>query len=966
MRLRWVLMAIMVLGVLTMCESSKKIQQEEHLSMIEGAFAHWISADKILWNIGDGVASREIRFDREAAITVSNGEVSGGQVISVGEQASLTEQQADTYRHIAQWPVFDVQASPDLVKKALKGQLVAIGYGHDGNVITATRIQTPGVIDELFYYDGHLGPSYVDESVVLTLWAPTAQNVELILYDRKKEIVGSYSADHVVNDTELQEPADGIWSFTGKADEWDKMFYRFKITVYHHQNKKVNTYEVTDPYSVSLSMDSRFSQFVDLYNDESLKPDGWDAIQKSLPHPSDITVYEAHLRDFSIVDKTVPEEHRGTFKAFTYTGKNGKPLSDGMAHLQRLSKAGLSHLHLLPVNDIATVIEDTTRRIDLHHPYARICEFIEEQGLDSHCEWHGDKPIRQVFEELAREDPATEEIQQPFHVPGRMSGLAVYDGFNWGYDPFHFNAPEGSYSTEPDGETRVLEMRQMVKALHESGLKTVIDVVYNHTFASGLSDHSVLDKVVPGYYHRYHPHTGEIETSTCCDNTAAEHAMMEKLIIDSVLLWAKHYKVDSFRFDLMGHHPRYVMEHVKNALAGLSLEEHGVDGPNIYIYGEGWNFGEVADNRMFDQATQFNMGGTGIGNFNDRSRDAIRGGNFSSNGRWQGFVSGLYLFPNEDAGDDRGHQRFHLLEQADMIRVGMAGNLATYHYENRHGDRVDGSQDWIGFAHKPYESVNYIDKHDNETFWDNTQTKLPLHLDMEERVRIHLLGNAFINYGQGVPFFQMGTDILRSKSLDRNSFDSGDWYNAVDFSLKTHNWGTGLPPGWDNETNWDDIRMFLRHDKIEVREEHMKLAHKLFLEQLAIRYSSPLFRLREASDIHKRVTFYNTGPEQEPGIIVMAISDGACAGVDLDPELDGILVLFNADREKRQILLPVEGIEDLELKVHPVQANGADKYIREAKRSGNQFTIPAQSAVVYIAPQKGAQGVFTCNPHDYQ
>jgi pullulanase/glycogen debranching enzyme len=132
--------------------------------------------------------------------------------------------------------------------------------------------------------------------------------------------------------------------------------------------------------------------------------------------------------------------------------------------------------------------------------------------------------------------------------------------------------------------------------------------------------------VVPGYYQRLNPDTGQVETSTCCSNTAAEFAMMEKLIIDSVKLWAEQYKIDSFRFDLMGHHPKSTMINVQNALAELTTEEHGVHGDKIYLYGEGWNFGEVADDRIFTQATQFNMGGTGIGNFNDRSRDAIRGG----------------------------------------------------------------------------------------------------------------------------------------------------------------------------------------------------------------------------------------------------------------------------------------------------------------------------------------------------
>jgi pullulanase len=253
----------------------------------------------------------------------------------------------------------------------------------------------------------------------------------------------------------------------------------------------------------------------------------------------------------------------------------------------------------------------------------------------------------------------------------------------------------------------------------------VIDVVYNHTHATGLSPYSVLDKIVPDYFQRLNIDTGEVETSTCCSNTAAEFRMMEKLIIDSVLLWAEHYKVDSFRFDLMGHHPRYVMENLQQALNELTVEEHGVDGKSIYIYGEGWNFGEVADNRIFDQATQFMTGGMGIGHFNDRIRDAVKGGFYSWTGRDQGFATGKYLFPNEESNASE-EEKAALLDQADRIRVGMAGNLSTYRYVNRFGETVDGGNEGFGYTLMPQETVNYLDKHDNETLWDNTQGQAAL------------------------------------------------------------------------------------------------------------------------------------------------------------------------------------------------------------------------------------------------
>ena len=173
--------------------------------------------------------------------------------------------------------------------------------------------------------------------------------------------------------------------------------------------------------------------------------------------------------------------------------------------------------------------------------------------------------------------------------------------------------------------------------------------------------------MVPGYYQRLSA-TGALETSTCCANTASEHAMMEKLLIDSVLTWAVQYKVDGFRFDLMGHHSKATMQKLRAALDGLTVRQDGVDGRQIYVYGEGWNFGEVADNARFVQATQLNMAGTGIGTFNDRLRDGVRGGGpFDEDPRVQGFGSGLFTDP-ERAG--RQHRRCRPPDRCCSTRTG--------------------------------------------------------------------------------------------------------------------------------------------------------------------------------------------------------------------------------------------------------------------------------------------------------
>ena len=921
----------------------------QQLKGIEGASAHWVSANYLIWDVSDDAHRVELRFSADADISVENGVVTGGESINLTPRSELPEELASAFRHIADRAVFSVELNTNRIFQVIKGQLVAVEYDRYDNVNRATRVQFPGLIDDLFTYQGDLGPIYTSNSIKVKLWAPTAKRVKIELFDMEKELIDRIEADAPAG-------TNGVWEFSGSSD-WDQAFYRFLVDVYHPVSGEFHQFRVTDPYSVSLSVDSYYSQFIHL-DSEEFKPAGWDEMVKSQLRPVDLTIYEAHVRDFSIWDETVPDTYRGTYSAFSFNGKNGNDLSDGMRHLTELSDAGLTHLHLLPINDIATVVEDTSRRVDLHHSYDRICEFIDDGRLEEYCAQFGDTPIRQVFESLADENPITDLIQKPYSLPGRMDGLATLDGFNWGYDPFHFNVPEGSYSTEPDGPQRILEVREMVKSLYEIGLYTVIDVVYNHTFASGPdSRFSVLDKIVPGYYHRYNPDSGEIETSTCCDNTAAEHKMMEKLLIDSVILWAKQYKIDAFRFDLMGHHPRYVMENLRDSLAALTPEEHGVDGANIYLYGEGWNFGEVADNRIFTQASQFNMGGTGIGNFNDRLRDGIRGGNYSWDGARQGFTSGQYLFPNEHAPDDSAERLELLLSQADRIRVGMAGNLANYPYINRYGDRVTGSNEYIGYALLPQETVNYIDKHDNETLWDNTQTKLPANLDMDTRVRIHNLSNAIINFSQGIPFYQMGTDMLRSKSMDRNSFDSGDWYNAVDFTMKDHKWATGLPPAWDNENLWSEMEEFMSNPIIQVEPKHMEFANRMFREQLEIRYSSPLFRLDTAYAINSRVMFHNTGPNQVPGIIAMSVSDGLCAGEPVDPELDGIIIVFNADLESRTINLP--GFSNLEL--HPVQKRGTDEDAVQAKAVNGEITVPPLTYALFVQKSNETQGVFPCN-----
>ena len=286
----------------------------------------------------------------------------------------------------------------------------------------------------------------------------------------------------------------------------------------------------------------------------------------------------------------------------------------------------------------------------------------------------------------------------------------------------------------------------MVGALHADGLQVVLDQVFNHTTASGQAPQSVLDRVVPGYYQRLNA-TGNVETSTCCQNVATEHAMAQKAMVDSVVTWARDYKVDGFRFDLMGHHSVENMEAIRTALDKLTPKKDGVDGSKVYLYGEGWNFGEVANNALFTQATQGQLGGTGIGTFSDRLRDAVRGGGpFDENPRIQGFGSGGGTDPNGDAiNGSTADQLARAAHDADLVRLGMAGNLRDYAFETSAGTVQKGAEilyngQPAGYADSPEEVITYVDAHDNETLWDSLTYKLPVgHPDGGPRAHEHRL-----------------------------------------------------------------------------------------------------------------------------------------------------------------------------------------------------------------------------------
>ena len=337
---------------------------------------------------------------------------------------------------------------------------------------------------------------------------------------------------------------------------------------------------------------------------EQAKPAGWDGQNiPPLAKPEDSIIYELHIRDFSNTDKGGTPAYNGKYLAFT----EGDRAS--VQHLKALRTAGLNTIHLLPSFDLSSVEEESARRMDLDDDVSKLCD--PAKGLNpkaSLCAKASSGTLRSVLEGL---DPASGDVQ------ALLAEIRPKDGFNWGYDPYHYNAPEGSYAVESDGLPRIREYRNMVQALHQMGFRVVQDVVFNHTSSSGLYNTSVFDKVVPGYYHRRNPDNGLVESSTCCDNTASEHRMFEKLVADSLVSWASEYKIDGFRFDLMGH---LMKSSVVKALEAVKRVDS-----DTWFYGEGWDFGEVLNNARGINSSQWNMAGTGIGTYNDRLRDAVRG-----------------------------------------------------------------------------------------------------------------------------------------------------------------------------------------------------------------------------------------------------------------------------------------------------------------------------------------------------
>ncbi len=878
--------------------------------------AYWLDRQRLAIQpkFAQSGSTYTLSYSLTGGLSVTPTGITGGTNIPLAPGGSLTPDELLRYPQLSSYTVLTIPSSVQLseIQTALKGQLAFSAIDQTGALKYATGIQFAGALDDLYYYPGRLGVVFHhddghgwrdwtddDDCVVkLKLWAPTAQGVSLEIFNNASD--ASPSAVIPMHNH------NGVWVARGNPD-WRDKYYLYSVKVWVPSDSAVDANVTTDPYSIDIALNGTKSRITDLDSDET-KPAGWDHDDSPpLRSISDLSFYELHIRDFSVNDLTVPASHRGYYAAFADQN------SDGMKHLRSLANAGLKAVHILPSFHFASINED--------------------------------KSTWQFTGDLSGYPPDGTQQQ------AAVAAIQSSDAYNWGYDPVHYMTPEGSYAINPDN--RVREYRSMVEGLHHAGLRVVQDVVFNHTNAAGEGPNSNLDEVVPNYYHRLDAN-GNLEEGSCCPDTASEHRMMEKLMIDTIVLNATEYKIDGFRFDIMSFHFLYNMKHIKQALAALTPED-GVDGSKIYLYGEGFNFGDTANNQIGPNASQINLYGYGIGSFNDRIRDGIRGGSPFTDERVQGFATGLFTDSSDytNANPPSPSPLAQLGLYSDWVLVGLTGNLRDYTFSDHTGATVTGAAvsyngQPTGYTKSPIEAINYCSVHDNQDFFDAVQLKSSFDDSIATRARRQIMGMALVTLGEGLPFFQAGDDLLRSKDMDQNSYDSGDWFNKIDWSGKTANWGIGLPIASQNQSQWPIMTPLLSNAVYTPQPVNIAYSSDAFQELLQIRYSSDLFRMPTFNEVQQNLTFLNTGQSQIPGLIVMKFdANGRDYG-----QYKHIVVVFNA--ANAQTTFTDGRLQGLKLKLHPVQKNSSDPATRQSTydSKAGSVTVPALTTAVFVSEKE--------------
>ena len=387
--------------------------------------------------------------------------------------------------------------------------------------------------------------------------------------------------------------------------------------------------------------------------------------------------------------------------------------------------------------------------------------------------------------------------------------------FNWGYDPVNYNVPEGSYSSNPeDGAVRVSEMKQMVKGMHDAGLSVIMDVVYNHVYDSmGFS----FNKIVPGYFSR--PNSNG---SGCGNDTASERVMVSKYIIDSVNYWADEYHIDGFRFDLVG----LIDVDTINGIMETVKAKH----PDVVFYGEGWTMGTATTKSGVTLCTQTNSQKVpGFAFFSDTIRNLLKGSTFGSVNA--GYISG-----------------------------GAASKAELF-------DCFTGMPMW---CKTPSQSINYISCHDNNTLYDHITMVTPS-ATVEQRISMNKLGAAFYMTAQGIPFFQAGEEILRSKpdakdetGFNENSYNAGDEVNSI-------KWST-------------------------LEDDTYQNVYAYYQGLIAFRKAHPALRLSDANSVNANVSEAETSSAKVVAYQIKGGMEGESASK--------LFFIFNADQAASSVNLP--------------------------------------------------------------